>query len=169
MPQATIKLHLPQNLATRTYLGIDKKLAHTAKKRVASWVCQYSKPLLLWDLYEPNDLGVQLQGSRSPKTANTKVASSLPFRFKSGGDGNSSGSGSSMAPEQHHHRSTTKQAQKPFKSRHATKSALKERSKGTSLWVSHFSFPSYPSTPPSISRFRSRRKLTLYPSDTQAR
>ncbi|KAF2190663.1 DUF663-domain-containing protein [Zopfia rhizophila CBS 207.26] len=37
-----------------------------------------------------------------------------------------------MAPmvAQHHHRSTTKQTQKPFKSRHATKSALKERSKG---------------------------------------
>ncbi|KAF2199344.1 DUF663-domain-containing protein [Delitschia confertaspora ATCC 74209] len=34
----------------------------------------------------------------------------------------------SVAP--HHHRSTTKQPQKGFKSRHATKSALKERSKG---------------------------------------
>jgi pre-rRNA-processing protein TSR1 len=30
----------------------------------------------------------------------------------------------------HHHRSTTKQSQKPFKSRHATKGALKELSKG---------------------------------------
>lgn len=51
-----------------------------------------------------------------------KVAS-LPFRFKAGGN---------MAPivAQHHHRSTVKQAQKPFKSRHATKSALKEASKG---------------------------------------
>ncbi|PSN69128.1 DUF663-domain-containing protein [Corynespora cassiicola Philippines] len=37
-----------------------------------------------------------------------------------------------MAPiaTQHHHRSTTKQSQKTFKSRHATKGALKERSKG---------------------------------------
>lgn len=37
-----------------------------------------------------------------------------------------------MAPivSQHHHRSTTKQTQKPFKARHATKSALKDRSKG---------------------------------------
>ncbi|KAF2263438.1 DUF663-domain-containing protein [Lojkania enalia] len=37
-----------------------------------------------------------------------------------------------MAPivAQHHHRSTTKQSQKPFKSRHATKSSLKERNKG---------------------------------------
>ena len=37
-----------------------------------------------------------------------------------------------MAPivEQHHHRSTTKTTQKPFKAKHATKSALKERSKG---------------------------------------
>ncbi|OSS50316.1 hypothetical protein B5807_05118 [Epicoccum nigrum] len=35
-----------------------------------------------------------------------------------------------MAPENHHHRSTTKQSKKGFKSRHATKSALKEVSKG---------------------------------------
>ncbi|KAF2090363.1 putative pre-rRNA processing protein Tsr1 [Saccharata proteae CBS 121410] len=37
-----------------------------------------------------------------------------------------------MAPMsgQHHHRSTTKVAQKPYKSRHASKSALKEQSKG---------------------------------------
>lgn len=38
-----------------------------------------------------------------------------------------------MAPavgHSHHHRSTTKQPQKPFKARHATKSALKEKSKG---------------------------------------
>src|ERR1700742_5005347 len=31
---------------------------------------------------------------------------------------------------QHHHRSTTKTAHKPFKTRHASKSALKERFKG---------------------------------------
>lgn len=51
-----------------------------------------------------------------------KVAS-IPFRFKSGGN---------MAPitGSHHHRSTTKQSQKSFKSRHATKGALKEQSKG---------------------------------------
>ncbi|KAF2796840.1 DUF663-domain-containing protein [Melanomma pulvis-pyrius CBS 109.77] len=38
-----------------------------------------------------------------------------------------------MAPliGQHHHRSTTKQSQKSFKSRHATKNSLKEKSKGT--------------------------------------
>lgn len=37
-----------------------------------------------------------------------------------------------MAPAtgQHHHRSTTKQAQKPFKSRHATKSSIKDAAKG---------------------------------------
>ncbi|KAF2281595.1 DUF663-domain-containing protein [Westerdykella ornata] len=37
-----------------------------------------------------------------------------------------------MAPVtgQHHHRSTTKQSQKPFKSRHATKGAIKEKTKG---------------------------------------
>jgi pre-rRNA-processing protein TSR1 len=53
------------------------------------------------------------------------VASSIPFRFKAGGSGNGN-----MAPENHHHRSTTKQGKKGFKSRHATKSALKEVSKG---------------------------------------
>jgi pre-rRNA-processing protein TSR1 len=53
------------------------------------------------------------------------VASSIPFRFKAGGSGNGN-----MAPENHHHRSTTKQSKKGFKSRHATKSALKEVSKG---------------------------------------
>jgi pre-rRNA-processing protein TSR1 len=53
------------------------------------------------------------------------VASSIPFRFKAGGSGNGK-----MAPENHHHRSTTKQSKKGFKSRHATKSALKEVSKG---------------------------------------
>lgn len=34
------------------------------------------------------------------------------------------------APPDHHHRSTTKASNKPFKTRHASKSALKERSKG---------------------------------------
>lgn len=36
----------------------------------------------------------------------------------------------SATPQHHHHRSTTKSTQKPFKSRHASKSALKEKSKG---------------------------------------
>lgn len=41
-----------------------------------------------------------------------------------------------MAPiTQHHHRSTTKQPQKTFKSRHASKGALKELSKGTYLYL----------------------------------
>ena len=35
-----------------------------------------------------------------------------------------------VAVQSHHHRSTTKQNKKGFKSRHATKSALKEVSKG---------------------------------------
>ena len=48
---------------------------------------------------------------------------SLPFRFKAG---------NSMAPltEVHHHRNTTKISHKPFKSRHATKSLIKEIAKG---------------------------------------
>jgi pre-rRNA-processing protein TSR1 len=35
-----------------------------------------------------------------------------------------------MSAPGHHHRSTTKQSKKGFKSRHATKSSLKEQSKG---------------------------------------
>jgi len=35
-----------------------------------------------------------------------------------------------MAASSHHHRSTTKKDKKGFKSRHATKGALKEQSKG---------------------------------------
>jgi pre-rRNA-processing protein TSR1 len=58
----------------------------------------------------------------------------LPYRFKAGGSEN-------MAPlaTQHHHRSTTKQPQKSFKSRHASKGALKELSKG----VSTFEIPNF--------------------------
>ena len=54
-----------------------------------------------------------------------KLEKALPFRFKAG---------TNMGPavvNGHHHRSTTKQTQKPFKSRHATKSAAKDRFKGT--------------------------------------
>ncbi|CAL3973555.1 unnamed protein product, partial [Diplocarpon coronariae] len=49
---------------------------------------------------------------------------SIPFRFKAGGNGN-------MAPsvDGHSHRSTTKGTQKAFKSRKATKGALKEIAK----------------------------------------
>lgn len=48
---------------------------------------------------------------------------SIPFRFKAG---------VAMAPnmEAHHHRNTTKVSHKPFKSRHATKSFIKELAKG---------------------------------------
>ncbi|KAK1083064.1 ribosome biogenesis protein tsr1, partial [Friedmanniomyces endolithicus] len=51
------------------------------------------------------------------------MASAVPFRFKAGT--------TAMTPSSdHHHRSTTKASNKPFKTRHASKSALKERSKG---------------------------------------
>jgi pre-rRNA-processing protein TSR1 len=54
---------------------------------------------------------------------------SIPFRFKAGSGGNMA----PMTTQQHHHRSTTKQSQKGFKTRHASKGALKELSKGTPL------------------------------------
>jgi hypothetical protein len=53
---------------------------------------------------------------------------SIPFRFKAGGSGKPV-----MTPinsQVHHHRSTTKADHKPFKSRYATKSALKDLAKG---------------------------------------
>lgn len=52
---------------------------------------------------------------------------SLPYRFKAGGTGSQN---APMAQTQHHHRSTTKTANKPFKSRHASKSSLKNQAKG---------------------------------------
>ncbi|KAK4634255.1 Ribosome biogenesis protein tsr1 [Fulvia fulva] len=51
----------------------------------------------------------------------------LPYRFKAGNDSKPS---TNMAQDQHHHRSTTKSTNKPFKTKHATKGALKEKSKG---------------------------------------
>lgn len=55
------------------------------------------------------------------------MAAAIPFRFKAGGSGTAHMAHSNV---QHHHRSTTKVSNKPFKSKHATKSALKDRAKG---------------------------------------
>jgi len=57
---------------------------------------------------------------------------SIPFRFKAGGNGNGSDSMPSSVTS-HSHRSTTKVSHKAFKSRKATKGALKEISKGKLL------------------------------------
>lgn len=48
---------------------------------------------------------------------------SIPFRFKAGGD-------STASQGVHHHRSTTKNSHKPFKSRHASKNFLRDQAKG---------------------------------------
>ncbi|MCJ1453564.1 hypothetical protein MMC28_003911 [Mycoblastus sanguinarius] len=48
---------------------------------------------------------------------------SIPFRFRAGGSGG-------PTVDSHHHRNTTKVSHKPFKSRHATKSLIKELAKG---------------------------------------
>lgn len=53
----------------------------------------------------------------------------LPYRFKAGSTAVDSNMSVPAKPG-HHHRSTTKQDHKPFKSRHATKSALKDAAKG---------------------------------------
>lgn len=60
----------------------------------------------------------------------------LPYRFKAGG---SPDRGTKMAPisaTSHHHRSTTKQAHKPFKPRFAGKGALKDLAKGSGYFLS---------------------------------
>lgn len=62
--------------------------------------------------------------SASALSSLSNVAS-LPFRFKAGGDGKMPATVAS-----HSHRPTTKVANKPFKARKATKSALREASKG---------------------------------------
>ena len=54
---------------------------------------------------------------------------SLPFRFKAGSAGVSSQT-NTMSVGVHHHRSTTKTIQKPYKSRFTSKSALKDQVKG---------------------------------------
>lgn len=53
----------------------------------------------------------------------------LPFRFKAGGSSSNVNMSISTQPV-HHHRSTTKQDHKSFKSRHATKSSIKDANKG---------------------------------------
>jgi len=56
------------------------------------------------------------------------ASTALPFRFKAG-------TASMPGPVnngQHHHRPTTKTKHKPFKSRHATKRALRDAAKGMS-------------------------------------
>jgi pre-rRNA-processing protein TSR1 len=57
------------------------------------------------------------------------LENSLPFRFKAGGDGQRRANMAATAT-QHHHRSTTKTVNKSFKTRHASKSALKNQAKG---------------------------------------
>jgi pre-rRNA-processing protein TSR1 len=58
------------------------------------------------------------------------ILASIPFRFKAGGDGRGSMPSTVTA---HSHRSTTKSSNKAFKSRKATKGALKELAKGMNL------------------------------------
>ncbi|OQU98221.1 AARP2CN NUC121 domain-containing protein [Cladophialophora immunda] len=54
---------------------------------------------------------------------------SLPYRFKARGTGNNAAMAHTTTSV-HHHRSTTKVEHKPFKSRFASKSALKDQAKG---------------------------------------
>lgn len=75
----------------------------------------------MWHLYR------WLAQTARSRAYNDNLANVLPFRFKAGGDGSHT---SSMAGLQHHHRSTTKSANKSFKTKHATKSALKNQAKG---------------------------------------
>lgn len=58
----------------------------------------------------------------------TKLAS-LPFRFK----GSSGAMGPIPQAAQHHHRATTKTSHKAFKTKHASKNSLRDKSKGTGI------------------------------------
>ena len=60
----------------------------------------------------------------SQRESKTVALASIPFRFKAGG------AAMAPSPDAHHHRNTTKVSHKPFKSRHATKSFIKELAKG---------------------------------------
>ncbi|KAL2398511.1 Ribosome biogenesis protein tsr1 [Exophiala dermatitidis] len=55
---------------------------------------------------------------------------SLPFRVKAGGSTTKTATMGPINSSGHHHRSTTKTEHKPFKSRFASKSALKDKAKG---------------------------------------
>jgi len=59
------------------------------------------------------------------------IVASIPFRFKAGGNGTNMPSSVSS----HSHRSTTKASHKPFKSRKATKGAIKEIKKGLAVGI----------------------------------
>lgn len=54
----------------------------------------------------------------------------LPYRFKAGSNTGNVANMSISAQPGHHHRSTTKADHKPFKSKHASKGALKDAAKG---------------------------------------
>lgn len=66
-------------------------------------------------------------GPWRPRRRPFTTLASLPYRFKGS-------SGANMAPTQtvHHHRSTTKTSHKPYKTKHASKSSLKDKEKGMS-------------------------------------
>src|SRR5438045_182427 len=59
----------------------------------------------------------------------------LPLRFRTGGTGSTTNMAPIPTSVHHHHRSTTKQSQKPFKSRFASKNALKDLAKGTAYTI----------------------------------
>lgn len=71
-----------------------------------------------------------VEGSYHPIHASTSatLASALPFRFRAGGS--SAPSSAPTMADHYSHRPTTKQVNKAFKSRHASKSSLKNEQKG---------------------------------------
>lgn len=78
--------------------------------------------------HRPKGVVIALESQQiGPVSHSTKVAS-LPFRFKAGGEAKMPGA----VAFGHSHRPTTKVSNKAFKSRKATKGALRNAAKGES-------------------------------------
>ena len=80
---------------------------------------------------------------------------SIPFRFKG-----SSGANNMATQTMHHHRSTTKTTNKPFKSKHASKGTLKDQEKGAQQHKSQYSAKSILTTVQAKSSGALARPLT---------
>lgn len=111
--EAPVRSSPPRNKSSRRPPISDKALAHKKLSNPTSTRKQ---------IYALNNLEERQQEDLT--------LASIPFRFKAGGDGRGSMPSTVTA---HSHRSTTKSSNKAFKSRKATKGALKELAKGMNL------------------------------------
>lgn len=111
-------------------LSIGRTKFQSPRQSCGEFIIYPSKGLLTQVAVKRKTFYYRQQSTQHPivfKVALASVAKveSLPFRFKAGGEGKMS-----SAAVAHSHRPTTKVSHKGFKSRKATKSDLRERSKG---------------------------------------